>query len=249
MLKDFDDRSEERARHLLEVVSAEARDQPRPLPTALAERLRTIPRREISCDAVERLYLASLGRTADSVADDLAAGDPAAERHLESCPRCRQLYAPLRAVAVQPPRRIPPRLGERLRAIPRQPRPAWWVRDSRYAAAVCLLTAGLLTATGSLQAEQLIDATRGAGQRTGEWITSSRQESAGITQKLGSGIDTALAKGQAWLQGAGSVWGNFVETTGEQLRRMPAMLDVEPSPNAGDSNGTDDRDPSQTPRP
>ena len=262
MLNDFDER-EKRARRLLDAVRRGEEMQRQELPPALAERLRAIPRQAIGCDAVERLYRQSLVSAEDGpgagapaagapAAGDPAAGDPAARQHLASCPRCRRLYAPIRALADDPRRRpLPPRLGQRLRAIPRRSRPAWWIRDSRYAAAICLLTASLVAATGSLQADQLIEVTRGAGQRTGDWIVNSQHEGSGVTEEVRSRLAAGVSRGQDWLKAAGTAWRSFVATTEEHLRRLPAVLEVEPSPNEapkeGESHGQYDRNP-ETPR-
>jgi len=103
-----------------------------PLPEGLRRNLGEIARREVSCGEVERLYSALGG-----------AEDPAAARHLESCPRCRPIYTALETAIKLPPRPLPAALSFRLAGIPRRAarreRPKAldrWLFDLRFAAAM-----------------------------------------------------------------------------------------------------------------
>lgn len=120
---------------------ARAPSRPRqPLPEALRRRLREIPREEILCRDVDRLWPDYLlpqrrERLPESQRQGLA-------RHFGSCPRCTALaeaLAPSLDLAPEPP---PPRLVHALRSLPRRRAPLpFYLRDARYAAAASWLLA------------------------------------------------------------------------------------------------------------
>ncbi len=115
----------------------------RPMPDALRQRLRAIPDQEVLCRDADRLYRAARAR-AWAEGDGEGTVDAPAERHLEECPRCRELFATL-ASAFNRPVPLPRRLARGLRAIARHPQRLLpiWIADTRYAAAACYLLAAV----------------------------------------------------------------------------------------------------------
>ncbi len=115
----------------------------RRMPDALRRRLRDIPRQEVLCRDVDRLYRHVRARA--WAGGDADAADTAAERHLAECPRCRQLYATLADAFNLRPVPLPRRLARSLRQVARHPERLLpiWIADTRYAAAACYLLAAV----------------------------------------------------------------------------------------------------------
>lgn len=127
------------------------------IPNGLEQRLRQIARQEVTCDDLSRLYPSPSNRARPR--------DPAVERHLEHCSRCREIFSRLEiAFAVARPEPTERQLGK-WRDIARQsarplstPRddaaptplsmlPATlpgWLRDSRFAVAASFVITVLL---------------------------------------------------------------------------------------------------------
>ncbi len=172
------------------------KDSRRPMPAGLRRRLRDIPRRQVLCRDVDRLYHATRSRAwgGDS-------SDPGAERHLAECPRCAALYATLAAAFV--PRRLPlpRRLAGELTAIARHPErylPVW-IADSRYAAAACYVLAALILSLAGDASALLRETTVAVSSRTQVWVGENeargRRTWDATAKKLGGGIEDAAAAG------------------------------------------------------
>lgn len=158
----------------------------RPLPEGLRQKLRAIPRQEVVCRDVERLYRATRSRAHEAAEDS----DGAAHRHLEGCARCSELYGTLDAAFATRPRPMPQRLTRRLAAIARHPEQLLplWIRDTRYAAAACYLAASLTLALA------------------GDASAIFRQATASVSTKAQTLVDAGEAKGfEAWGAATSSV--------------------------------------------
>ncbi len=178
----------------------------RPLPQGLRRRLLDIPRREVLCRDVDRLYRTALARARSGNGGntiDAAAG--AAERHLAECPRCREIYATLSsALAVRRlplPRHMAARLSSIARAVSRpsatfggtgQFLPVW-ITDTRYAAAACYLLAALALSLAGDASALLRDTTVSVSSRAQVWVDEN--EARGLeawdatAAKLEEGVD------------------------------------------------------------
>ncbi len=119
------------------------KESKRRMPDALRQRLRDIPRQEVLCRDVDRLYRHVRARA--WAGGDADAADTAAERHLAECPSCRRLYATLASAFNPRPMPLPRRLARSLRQVARHPERLLpiWIADTRYAAAACYLLATL----------------------------------------------------------------------------------------------------------
>ncbi|MEM7353549.1 MAG: hypothetical protein AAF657_22315 [Acidobacteriota bacterium] len=132
----------------------------RPMSLRLRERLRDIPRHEVTCRDEDRLYRATRraaqrgevpwndGEKSPSSAPDADADDHAARHHLRTCSRCRDLYGTLYCAMVPEHQPMSQRLARRIGSIARHPERLLppWIRDTRYAAAACYLLASLTLA-------------------------------------------------------------------------------------------------------
>lgn len=194
-------------------ISAEAH---RPLPGALRHRLLAIPRREMTCREHDRLYRAALERSGHRPADatERGAGE-AAERHLASCARCRELCETLESAFAAEPVPAPNKLLRRLSALARHPEQLlpWWIRDGRYAAAACYLVAALAltlaedasavlrstTAAVSTRAQQLT--TAGEDRSVEAWYSFSESLNRGWGESR-LRAERYAATGERWLEGA-----------------------------------------------
>ncbi len=197
----------------------------RPLPPALRRRLREIPRREVVCRDVERLYRATRARAwarrdCDTAARGAAesegrgAADRAAERHLASCARCRELYGTLASALAEARRPLPRRLASRLSAFARQParRLPVWIVDARYAAAACYLLAAVTLALAG-DASAVLRGTETVSTKAQTWASAGETRSAeawgavrsSLSRELGSGWHRARryrATCERWLSDA-----------------------------------------------
>ncbi len=145
------------------------KDSRRPLPKALRQRLRDIPRHEVLCRDIDRLYRAARTR---AWAADQAAGDAGADRHLAECPRCRQLYATVSSAFAVQPLPLPQRLARNLRSVARHPERLLpiWIADTRYAAAACYLLAALALSLAGEASALLRDTTSAVSSKAQVWV-------------------------------------------------------------------------------
>ncbi len=161
------------------------KDSCRPLPQALRRRLLDIPRHQVLCRDVDRLYRSALSGVRDSGGNATGARDSAAERHLAECPRCRELYATLSGALTASRLPLPRRLAGRLSSIARAvlpPKPSFgaaqqllpiWIADTRYAAAACYLLAALALSLAGDASALFRDTTAKVGSRAGVWVDES----------------------------------------------------------------------------
>ena len=175
------------------------REPDRPLPEGLRQRLRDIPRREVPCRELDRLYRATLSR-ARAAGGASTARDPAAEKHLWQCPRCRELYTTLASAFAVRRRSLPKRLVGDLRAIARRPRRLVpiWIADARYAAAACYLLAALGLSVAGEASALLRETTAKVSDRAQVWVDESevrgREAWDATAAKLGRGIDDGWSR-------------------------------------------------------
>lgn len=239
---------------MLDRVTAEERTRRRPLPEHLAKRLRQVPQHAefqagVDCNDTDRLYAAVRHRAHGGEAD------LAALEHLAQCAHCRALFDPLEAVMgtmasphPDAPRRPMPRgLAKRLRAIPRRPRPSAWIRDSRYAAAVCYMLTGLLMLVvgGREAAAHFQSTSERLGQQTTALIAKGDAQSravAGLVTEVTGLMGTGTAEGRQWLLNRGSSLGGFIHTTWDTVDPRQ-FLTPDNTPSEGDTHGNtaDDR--------
>ncbi len=183
------------------------KDTRRPMPGALRQRLKDIPRREVPCRDVDRLYRVTLRRARGEDSSrlrasgatygtrDTAPSDAAAERHLAECPRCRELYDTLSSALTVRRLPLPRRLVSNLGSIARHPGRFLpiWIADSRYAAAACYLLAALALSLAGDASALLRDTTATVSSKTQAWVDEN--EARGLkaldatTATLGKGID------------------------------------------------------------
>ncbi len=177
------------------------KDPHRSLPDALRQRLRDIPRHEVLCRDVDRLYRAARAR-AFGVDSEATARDPDAGRHLAECPRCRELYATLADAFNPRPLPLPRRLARSLRQVARQPQRLLpiWIADTRYAAAACYLLAALTLSLAGDASALLRDTTRAASTRTQAWVDEGEAR----------GIEVWGAATAVLGTGAGDGWDRLV---------------------------------------
>lgn len=143
----------------------------RPMPDGLRQRLRDIPRREVLCRDVDRLYRAA--RTRAWAGDETeCAVDAPAERHLAECPHCRPLYATLSSAFNPRPLPLPRRLAENLRQVARHPERLLpiWIADTRYAAAACYLLAALALSLAGDASALFRDTSATVGSKAQMWV-------------------------------------------------------------------------------
>ncbi|MCP3960955.1 MAG: hypothetical protein GY719_24175 [bacterium] len=180
-------------------------DGRRPLPVALRQRLRDIPRHAVTCRHVERLYRETLSRARPGLGEHVTAGehDPAAVEHLASCERCREVYATIGDALVAERLPLPARLARSLSSIARHPErlvPVW-VSDTRYAAAACYLLAALtLTLTGDAAA-LLRGTTESVNSQVEVWARKSEAQSVETWDTVSSKLE----------HGVGAGWGKVID--------------------------------------
>ena len=168
----------------------------RPMPATLRQRLRDIPRREVLCRDVDRLYRAVRARVWDG-----AAIAPGVEHHLAECPRCAGIYATLASAFEARRLPLPRRLASDLVAIVRHPGRfvPLWVADSRYAAAACYLLAALTLSLAGDASALLRETTATVSSRARVWVDESgargRRTWDAAAEKLGRGIEDGFAAG------------------------------------------------------
>jgi hypothetical protein len=214
-----------------------APDVRRPLPTNLAERLRAIPESTFSCDATEALYAEARRR-----ATGRGSGGGAAAQHLERCTACRRLYGVLEDTLLEAPRPLPSTLRASLNTLATPWAPPRWLRDVRYAAAVCLLLASSLTfvvgdaAAALRRAEDTVRTVRTTvGDST---LTGGRWES------FEAHLASLYREGRLWTSQTRSDLYRLGHQTLEELTTRMSQLSVElgdpmpeetkPSPSQGD---------------
>lgn len=166
----------------------------RPLPEGLRQKLRDIPRREVVCRDVERLYRSTRSEAHGERAKD---EDRAARRHLAECPRCRELYATLHAAFAAAPRPVPKRLTRRLRAIARHPEQLLplWIRDTRYAAAACYLAASLTLALAGDASAVFRVTTETVSTKAQTWVDAGETKSSEVWGAAASSVGRGIGRG------------------------------------------------------
>ncbi len=199
-------------------------DSPRPMPNALRQRLRDIPKQEVLCRDVERLYRAARTRAFAGTAE--VAIDAPAERHLEACPSCRQLYATLASAFNLRPLPLPHRLARGLRAITRHPERLLpiWIADTRYAAAACYLLAALALSLAGEASALFRDTSATVSSKAQVWVDESeargneawKATTATFSRGVDDGWHTATRYGVACEKFFTSVF-KAVETTTREL--------------------------------
>ena len=190
-------------------------DSPRwPLPDGLRRRLRDIPRREVVCRDVERLYRAALSRARG----DAESGDGGVEKHLSSCAHCRELYDTLFSAFSAARRPLPGRLSRRLAAIARHPEQLVpiWISDTRYAAAACYLLAALALSLAG-DASALFDGTtRAVSSKAAVWADAGEARGLEtwdtVTSTLGKGLDTGWKKARGYGAAGERLFADALET-------------------------------------
>ncbi len=203
-----------------------------PLPAALAAKLRRIPAEVVVCRDVDRLVPAARQRARGRAAD------PAAERHLEGCDRCRQTYGALQA-AFRPVKRLTPqKLWARLRHIARRPMVprTFYEVDLRLAAAASLFLGLLLQPVASDVAMMTRWTTGHAASVSTHWLDSSAQtgsvmlqvghEGARLGLDGGATAVRAVDRGWRWLRHGSEA------LVSDSLTSIKRLIDRQ-----GDSNG------------
>ncbi len=134
---------------------AAARRERRPVPAALAERLRSIPERHATstgtsttpCPDAERLVRWAR-RRAHAEARDTTGSSRIGAEHLDGCAHCRRLVRTLESALHRRTNRLPSRLERRLRRVAQggsDPRRSLvWAFDLRFASAAAALIGVLL---------------------------------------------------------------------------------------------------------
>lgn len=185
----------------------------RRLPASLRRRLLDIPRREVRCGDVDRLYQAALFRA------DPESGrgerDTAAMHHLTACSRCRNLYGTLQSALVPERRPLPARLARRLSSVARHPERLVpiWIRDTRYAAAACYLLTTLTLALAKDASAVLRETTETVSTTAVVWVDAGENRSVEAWEAVSSSLRTGLV--ESW---------NRATHYGERTERM--LLDA-----------------------
>ncbi len=215
----------------------------RPLPQGLRQRLRDIPRHEVLCRDVDRLYQAARARARRG-----AAGDPAAEQHLAECSRCRPVYDTLSTAFTVRRLPLPRRLARELSAIARNPRRLLpiWIADTRYAAAACYLLAALTLSVAGDAAAVFGETTAAVSSKAQVWVDEGEERGLeawdAATATVGKGFD----EGWGHVTRAGDFFSGAVktiETTTNELipgRDRPVEGDQD-GRSRDDGNRTDNR--------
>lgn len=164
----------------------------RPLPNNLRQRLRDIPRREVTCRDEERLYRTALSRAVPERAEC----DPAAERHLATCARCGDLYGALHCAFISERRPLPSRLARRLESIARHPERLLplWIRDTRYAAAACYLLSALTLALAEDASARFRQTTETVSTRAAVWADAGETRGAEAWDTVSSSLQRRLGE-------------------------------------------------------
>ncbi len=211
----------------------------RPLPAALADRLRQIPRRAARCVQQQRLYRAARAAARGEL--------PTAEvvDHLEHCGRCRDLYDTLVTALVPRRFRLPESLAQRLSALARRPprtqTPDLW----QGLAACCLLTLGLMAAAPEL-AEPLGTQARQARTQAVGWVASGSDVGHRTWRSFSGGIGAAYVYTSSHLAQISHLGGRVVEVSGAvpAARELWQKIDQTLNKNSeGDEHERARRDP------
>jgi hypothetical protein len=172
---------------------------PSTLPPGLTRRLQAIPQQVVLCRDIERLYAEARNRAAKRTNGEAPAmaREPAASEHLTNCSRCQHLYNVLSSVLLEPPQPLPQRLFPRLTALAQRPScpPSRWLQDARYAAAVCVLIATLLTLVVEDATAAFVEV-RGSVQVAAAGLARTVQPTSGgdSVQALFEGVIVSLEK-------------------------------------------------------
>ncbi len=215
------------------------KDSRRPMPPSLRQRLRDIPRREVLCRDVDRLY-----RAARSRARDGEAGDRAAERHLGECASCRELYATLAAAFVDRRRSLPRRLAQSLCRIARpvQQLP-FWIADTRYAAAACYLLAALALALAGDASALFRDTTTAVSSKARVWVDEGEARSLEVWRSSAAALGTEISEGWDRAVRYGTSSERFLTGVLETLETRTRALIPGSEPVEGDDDGRFGNDP------
>ncbi|MEM7585563.1 MAG: hypothetical protein AAF560_19390 [Acidobacteriota bacterium] len=219
------DQCPECARFAEVLESSTAVETPRPMSARLRDRLREIPRHEVTCRDVERLYREAK-RQAGAATEDREP-DPASAQHLASCERCRVTYGTLQC-AFEPERlAMPTRLARRLGEIAKRPErlvPVW-ISDTRYAAAACYLVATLTLAVTDNASAVLSEATQNMTSRVSVWAAAGEDRGNRVWVAATAPLERGLAEGwnrfdsyrEAGSRWAGDAYRAIEDTTRELI--------------------------------
>ncbi len=193
----------------------------RPLPPALRQRLRDIPRHEVLCRNTDRLYRAARDRAARDRAEDRAA-----LTHLDECPRCQAVYGTLACAFAERRLPLPRRLVRDLCSIVRHPRRLLpvWIADTRYAAAACYLLATLTLSLASDAAVLFTDASVTVGSKARVWAETGEARGVEAWGAATAAVDRGVDDGWGRVTRAGASCQKFfagtfkaIETTTNEL--------------------------------
>lgn len=197
----------------------------RPMPDGLRQRLRSIPSQEVLCRDVDRLYRTARARAFAGDGAEVAV-DAAAERHLEACPRCHELYATLACAFNLRRLPLPRRLARGLRQVARHPERLLpiWIADTRYAAAACYLLAAMALSLAGDASALFRDTSAAVGSKAQVWVDEGeargleawRSTAASVDRKVDDGWQTATRYGASCESFFIDVF-KTVETTTRQL--------------------------------
>lgn len=185
--------------HLLDAARHE-----RPMPAALAERLRAIPRERAVCRDVDRLFGAARARARGGPAD------AAAVAHLKTCARCETIYgaiaAAIRDAAREHP--LPARLLDGLRGLARR-RPVpriFGELDLRWALAASVMMGILLQPLAADAGIWVRQARHGAGARAVALVDGSGDGAEAAIGGLRRLAKTGYDAGSERLVAYGATW-------------------------------------------
>ncbi len=221
------------------------REPKRRMPDALRRRLRDIPRQQVLCRDVDRLYRHVRARAwAGDDAD--AAVDTAAERHLAECPSCRRLYATLASAFNPRPMPLPRRLARSLRQVARHPERLLpiWIADTRYAAAACYLLATLGLSLAGDASALLRDTGATVSLQAQVWVDEGEARGlAALTTAattVGKGVDDGWKTANRYRTHCETFVVDVFRTLDAETRELISGL---PRPVEGDQDGRSGNDP------
>ncbi len=215
------------------------KDPRRPMPQTLRQRLRDIPRHEVLCRDVDRLYrLARTRARAAEEQDSATARDTAAERHLNECPRCRELYATLTAALEVRRLPMPRRLAHSLRKIARQPERLLpvWIADTRYAAAACYLVAALTLSLASDASALFRDTTQAVSSKAVTWVDRGETRGLEVWHATTATVRREVGDGWSKVSRYGASSEKFLAEVYQTLETRTLELIPGESPVEGDSD-------------
>ncbi len=221
------------------------KDPRRPMSQALRQRLRDIPRREVLCRDVDRLYRFARARArARQDPTGSSVRDGAAERHLDECSRCRELYATLTTAFEVRRLPLPQRLALNLRQVARQPERLLpiWIADTRYAAAACYLLAALTLSLAGDASALFRDTTQVVSSKAVNWV--DRGETRGLEVWHATATTVRREVGDGWeeISRYGASTEKFLANVYQTLETRTLELIPGDVPVEGDSDARSGKD-------